>query len=250
LETLDKYRLKTMTGEHYMVTRLHFHCASQSKLKSALKKLKCIAFDESQNQWAWMYSNEARKIKFSIAYEDINPKMHPIVLGRIQMRSEREGFLNLNSFERTTKALEFFDKYIGRRTLKFTDVDVVNKILSPEEAKQGAHSRFFSTKPINSAELAEERLQKLMSLKALSPENGLQALVEFTDSAMRSFELIERLPCNFYEKNGLQSIKTALTMREIVAMRHWSGDTDFTVGELIKTITSGMQPSFADKLST
>ena len=148
----------------------------------------------------------------------------------------------MNSFERTTKALDFFDKNLGRDALKFTYVDVVNKILSPEEAKQGAHDRFFREKPKDASEFVKQQLKKIISEIAHSPENILQALVEFTDSAMRDFELIERLHCHFYEKNGLQSIKAALKTREIVATRHWSGDPDFTVGKLIKAITSRTPP--------
>jgi hypothetical protein len=50
------------------------------------------------------------------------------------------------------------------------------------------------------------------------------------------FELVEAFPANFYE-NGIQRFEASLKMRQVVAMQRWRGNADFSLTDMIKTIT-------------
>ena len=48
----QKTLMKTMTGEHYMLARVHFKVRDKIKVLRTFSRLKCIEFDPQQKRWS------------------------------------------------------------------------------------------------------------------------------------------------------------------------------------------------------
>ena len=54
--------------------------------------------------------------------------------------------------------------------------------------------------------------------------------------AKKPLELVESIPPNFYE-DGISSLKSLLSFRRTLAIKHWQGETEYSAFDLIKEIT-------------
>jgi hypothetical protein len=50
---------------------------------------------------------------------------------------------------------------------------------------------------------------------------------------------VEKFPVHFYA-DGITSLENALRLRQIVAFEHWRGNTECTLGEVIKKVSAGL----------
>ena len=244
----EKVLMKTMTGEHFMLTRIHFSVPDRATVVRMFSRLKCVDFDPEQKRWTWLYGDEAKGLKFEVPYNKVPRESRPIVLGSIFFTSDKAGYLNTNSFERATKFLTFFDQKLRREYMEFTEIEIVNKLIDPSEISPELHRKYFDLTPArtNKAEVAWERMQMIAN-SPISQERKRELLFQrSTRDAKKTLDLIERLPCNFYEPEGVRSLETALKMREILAVQHWLGKTDFSFYDLLQPMVKQLKPHASD----
>jgi hypothetical protein len=87
-------------------------------------------------------------LRFEKPYSSIPPHRRPIVLGSFFFRSEREAYLNTNSFDRAIKAVEFFDKHIDRSILEVTEMTVVNKAFDAHQQGPPSHESYIDKRQV------------------------------------------------------------------------------------------------------
>jgi hypothetical protein len=145
-------------------------------------------------------------------------------------------FLDLRSFERATKAIVFFDKYISRAAARVTHAAVVNRLFSHSGSSASDAMKLFDTEPVvdrNPDELIESAKEWA---KGKSPEEGLSTAMAFLEQVGRQkLPEIEKFPVHFYEE-GITPLERLLKIRQIVAVEHWKGNKDFTIADLMNKI--------------
>lgn len=241
----QKALMKTMTGEHYMLARVHFKIRDKTKVLRTFSRLKCIEFDPHQKRWTWLYGDEAKGLKFEVPYNKVPPESRPVVLASFFLPSDEAGYFNTNSFDRATKAITFFDQKIGRQAIEFTDIEVVNKLIGSDEMSPDLHQKFFDSGPprSNKADVAWERMQ-MIAEAPISPERKRELLHQRTmNDAKKPLDLVERLPTNFYDPEGIKFLETSLRMRETIAIQHWLGKKDYSFHDLVQTMFKQFDPA-------
>ena len=237
----EKRFLMTMTGEPYQLARIHYEVFNRSRIAGIFSRLKCMDYDPDQKRWVWLYDGEAKKLQFNWPYSSIPEEKHPIVLGSFFSRSENEIFLNVNSFDRATRAIVFFDRYfrkgLFRKALaKVTDIEVVNKYFDPS-ASGGfpRHEDYFDEQPVTKTdpEVFMKKIESVVSSARDKEERARLALSYLEDSAKQPFPEIERLPTHFHE-DGMEGLEASLRMRQAIAYQHWLGNTGYTYYDLIQ----------------
>ena len=135
----------TMTGEPYQPARLYYQVQQKNAVLGRFKRLRCIDFDETRNRWVWLYTEEAKNIKFSKSYREIPKQYRPIVLCSFTFKGDQELRLDVRSFKRVTEAILFFDQKINRRLAKLTKIKIVNKLFPAtiESEEMSHHHRLF-----------------------------------------------------------------------------------------------------------
>lgn len=237
----EKHFLMTMTGEPYQLARIHFEVFNRRGIAKIFSRLKCMDYDPDQKRWVWLYDGEARKLQFNWSYPSIPKEKHPIVLGSFFSRFENGMYLNVNSFDRATKAIAFFDRYFRRGLIrkalaKVTDIEVVNKYFRPSPGGGfPRHEDYFDKQPVTKTdpEAFMNKLETMVSSANDKEEGTRQALSYLEDSAKQPFPEKERLPTHFYE-DGIEGLEASLRMRQAIAYQHWLGNTDYTYYDLIQ----------------
>src|SRR5690242_14271204 len=221
----------TMTGEVFQPVRLYYHVHDMHMVHQIFQKMSCMDFDEANNRWAWLYDGEARPLKFRKSYGSIPKAMRPIVLGSFYSHADDEMHLDIGSIERATKAVVFFDKYIGRSVAEVKHVAIYNKLFSDKADHPGSNfDRLFSD--VKAEEIDARTEAKIERLREAVKSGGLPGI-----ELEPGFELVEAFPVNFYEE-GVQQLETSLQMRQVVAMQRWRGNEDFSLEDVVKTMIS------------
>ncbi|WP_287563658.1 hypothetical protein [Desulfobacter sp.] len=236
--------LTTMTKEIYMLARLHYDLLNPEKISRVFLKLRCMKHDPVRDRWVWLYEAEAKKLKFKGTYKDIPIERRPIVLGAFFFRNKGEMILDLNSFDRAIKAVVFFDKYLPRKAAKVKDISILNKFHDGSKGFVPKHQDFFDKgldAVIDPDGLIED-LRRATSTIEDPIEKANAAYPLMMEGFQKSISEVERMPIHFYE-DGISSLKGRLSLREIIAMQHWQGNSDYSLNNVFEQILPLILPS-------
>ena len=238
--------LFTTTGGLYQPARVYYQVFQKKTVVGAFKRLRCMAFDPSQNRWVWLYEQEAKKLKFKKPYNQIPRQSRPVVIGAFTFRGEAEMRLDLRSFDRVTKAIEFFDKHINRRAAKVAKLRVVNKLFSSEQKQarqllKKSFDDFFDREdiPPPKAEALIKEIERLKEADADIEKKRQAAFNWLEQLSEEAFPEVEELPIHFYE-DGISQLELMLSLRQIEAMEHWRGNTKPNPLQIIQQMMSGI----------
>ena len=222
----------TMTGEFFQPIRVHYDVLDTEPLQARLSKLHCMEYVDDQHRWVWLYTKEAKRLKFKQ-----NPRTDaPVVLGEFLLKGEDKGVLNLRSIERATEAIVFFDKHVRRSILQATAITVVNRLFRVEEVTSiPSLDQFFESFEVEEQdpELLLRTVQGLVS-GIEDPKERFEVIDKHLgDAAQKPMPEMERLPIHYYE-DGIGPLTTSLIIRQVIAMEHWKGNTDYTWTDYIR----------------
>lgn len=236
----NKYRqgnplLMTHTDEIYQPVRIHYELSDKSKVLKTFSKLRCIDFDQEKDRWIWLYDDEARNIKLEKPYTAVPVEHRPIVIGSFYFREENRMHLDVRSIQRATAAILFFDKYIPRTAAKVRFLDIVNRLFGAADGIPDSFDIYFDSddikQPIDPDEFMEE-IKAIQSRTEDIDEKRALAISYIENQFSEPFSGVERLPVHYYEE-GISSLETSLIIRQSVAIKHWFGDTDYTIRDFI-----------------
>lgn len=139
--------------------------------------------------------------------------------------------LDVGSIERAMKAILFFDRQVGRAIAEVRYVAIYNKLFSDRDVHPGNN---FSTL------FAEVRTEEIDARLEAQDERAVEAVksggVQSLFDLARRAELVEAFPAHYYSE-GIESLQTALQMRQAIAIQHWQGATEYSFADLITTAT-------------
>jgi hypothetical protein len=237
----ERYLITTLTGEAQQPVRIYYQVFNQKTVIGAFQKLKCVYFESQLNRWRWEYEHEAKKLRFEISYNQLSKEHRPIVIGDFLFR-DNEMLLDVRSFERAVKAIEFFDKRINRRAAKVTKIRIVNRLFdgndpSNKELLQPPYDYFFDRDDIEIPDPNKtDKLMDEISSQHSDLEGRLAALQAcWSEKAKQPLPEIEEIPLYIYEE-GLGRLKAALTFRNIEALQHWQGNKNANQFDLMESV--------------
>jgi hypothetical protein len=231
----------TKTGEPHQPVRIYYQVYNRKTLMGVFKKLRCMIFNAAEQSWMWSYEQEAKKLRFDIAYNAIAKADRPILLGTFSFPTDDQMLLDLRSIDRALYALEFFGKRVNHRVAEATRLRVVNRFFSAEELLdrpfQAICDGFFNRKDVkvpNPNEL-EAKLQEINATYSDSEEKDAAVMTFLEENARQPLSEVEELPIHFQEE-GVEPLAMALKMRQIEAFEHWQGNTQFSQFDIIQSM--------------
>lgn len=237
-EMADQPLLATMTGEHFQPVRLHYKVLNRPGLLRAFEKLRCLDYDSTRKRWVWLYAHEAKKLRFQKSYAQFPKELHPIVIGAFFLRTKETLLLDLRSCERAMLAVPFFDTHLPRKLVEVEDAEVVNRLFPATKANQQLSPDALFDSQIGTGIDQEALVQRLTEKVAhiQDPEERFKiALEDLKSRANEPLPEIERFPVH-YAEDGIEGFKLALRLRQVVAMQHWLGNPEYTLGDAIQSL--------------
>ncbi|MGC1952946.1 MAG: hypothetical protein WA970_10325 [Gammaproteobacteria bacterium] len=234
--TQDKKLLLTMTGEVFHPTRLSYQVSDQDALLRIFRRLNCVEYDKTYSRWVWLYQGEAKALKFSQTPMSLPKGSGPIVLGSFFLKSNNEVHLDVRSFDRATKAVVFFDRYLPRKVVRVKDIAIVNACFEYTTKVPTNFDAFFETDRVKQQK-PQAVLEALEPLQAIADVQERRARMSSHMTGMMKARLpdVERFPTHYY-KDGIQSLELALRTREIVSLEHWKGNERFSMFDVIGSL--------------
>ena len=235
---VNKILILTMTGETFQPARIYYKLFDEKeKIIKIFLRLGCMYFDKRYNQWTWLYRNEAKKLKFKYPYSSIPREKQPLILGKFSFKTKDEFVLSVNSFERVTKAIVFFDNYIRKKFAKALELEIINKLLDVSASDNLLDTDVLFDKYGPPHKIDPETVIKDFyetAAKGKTKEEGIaKVYLLHQELSKKSLPIVERIPTNYYE-SGISQLQGSLNLRQIVAFRHWNGETDITVHDIIE----------------
>lgn len=235
--------LSTMTGEAYQPARIYYQVGQKNAVLGRFKRLRCIDYDSDQNRWVWLYTEEAKNIKFDQSYRDIPKQYRPIVLGYFTFEGDKKLRLDVRSFERVLEAMTFFDRKINRRLAKVTTIKIVNKLFPATiatEEMSNHHTIFFEQRQAVNPKDEMEKLEEIAAQYEAGEEKQEATLSYFEKQMKKTLPEVEELETHFYE-DGIESVAMSLRMRHIEAMEHWKGNKNFSQFDILNTLLENFE---------
>ena len=222
--------LCTTTGEIFQLARVYYKVFNQKTVVGVFKKLRCMDFDAAHNRWVWLFEDEAKNLRLSKPHNQLPKEIRPIVIGAFTFRDAEQMHLDVRSFERATKAIEFFDKHINRRVAKVTSLRVVNQLFESthkqvQQLLEQSPDIFFERDDIPRPK-AEELMAQLEKLKAEHEDIETRRQVAFEwigQLAQDPLPEVEEMPTNYYE-DGIGQLEFSLRLRQIELLEQWRGN--------------------------
>jgi len=239
----DRPLLATMTGEHFQPVRHHYKVLDRPGLLGAFKKLRCLDRDPIRGRWVWLYAHEARKLRFQRSHAQFPEELHPIVIGAFFLRREGDLLLDLRSCERALLAIPFFDAHLPRRLVELEDAEVVNRLFPATKVNLGLAPDALFDPQIGTGVDPEALVRRLAEKTADVRDPGEKLGIILGDLETRSKEPlpeIEWFPIH-YAEDGIGGFKLALQLRQMVAMQHWLGKPEYTLGDAIRSLTKALE---------
>jgi hypothetical protein len=234
----DQPLLATMTGEHFQPVRLHYKVLNRPGLLRAFEKLRCLDYDPSRKRWVWLYAHEAKRLRFQRSYTQLPKELQPIVIGTFFLRSKETLLLDLRSCERALQAIPFFDSHLPRKLVVPEEAEVVNRLFPATKANMNLTPDTLFDSRIGTGVDPDALVQRLAEKTAdvRDPDEKLRvALADLTSRAKEPLPEIERFPVH-YAEDGLGGLEVALRLRQTVAMQHWLGHPEYTLGDAIQSL--------------
>ncbi len=216
----------TMTNEVFQPVRLYYTIHNKSAVQVAFMKLRCMDYDPRGARWTWLYDGEAKKLDFKVPYSEIPVEKRPIILGSFYSRTDGQMCLDVCSIERAVIAVQFFNKIIRRSAAEVSFCAIYNKLLTSMEDHPGyCFDELFACVRTHEIQAkVDAKFEQLIdALKSGQVQNALDD---------RKFELVEAFPTLYYE-DGIEQFEMTLQMRQAVAIKHWEGETDYRLIDLI-----------------
>lgn len=246
----ERRLISTLTGEAQQPVRIYYQVFNQKTVIGAFKKLQCVYFESQLNRWRWNYEHEAKKLRFEVSYNQLPKEHRPVVIGDFLFRGEQM-LLDVRSFERAIKAIEFFDKRINRRAAQVTKIRIVNRLFdgnnqANQERLQPPFDHFFDRDDVAIPDPDEaEKVMNEIASQHLEVKDRLAALSAYWEQkAKQTLPEMEEIPVYIYEE-GIGRLQAALTLRNIEALQHWQGHHDVNQFDLIQSV---MQSSIKNDL--
>jgi len=243
IEMAEQPLLATMTGEHFQPVRLHYKVLNRSGLLRAFEKLRCLDYDPSHKRWVWLYAHEAKTLRFQRSYAQFPKELHPIVIGAFFLRTKETLLLDLRSCERALLAIPFFDRHLPRKLVALEEAEVVNRLFPATEANlKLAPDALFDSQigtGLDPEALVQRLAEKTASVR--DREEKLQIVLgDLQSRAKEPLPEIERFPVH-YAEDGIAGFEMALRLRQMVAMQHWLGHPEYTLGDAIQSLAQRLE---------
>lgn len=224
----DNQFLWTYTGDPFQLARIHYEVHDRAEVKKVFLKLRCMEYDPGQKRWVWLFQAEAKKLKLPKKYSEIPKEKRPIVLGSFFSLTEESMYMNTNSFERVTKAIVFFDQYLGRSIARAREIEILNKLFPPF-GQPPKHADFFDNQDVHKHS-PEDLLSKIKG-------NRRSIFKIIKEAVMKPLPEIERIPIHFYE-DGIDPLETILKMNTTITHQHWLGNKNYSAFDFVRDMIS------------
>ena len=236
----ERALLCTVTGEPFTPVRLYYSVPDRAAVTKVFKALRCMNDDRKAKCWVWLYEREASALTFGQPREKLDPRVHPIVIGRFTFEKD---FLVLavRSVQRAVEAAKFFGPRFGPAVV-LSRGRLLNRWLDVREAAvglDGLDDLLDTDVTVIDPQDAEDRFEKAMAGTKTRQEKARALAAHREEQRRRDVPMVEDFPLHAEEETPeFRDLKFMLELRASRAYEHWKGNA-VTLPDLIYQLVEG-----------
>lgn len=243
MNSSEKILVKTLTDELFQPMRLYYIVHNKDKLESCFRSLKCMKYDINLNDWVVEYGDETNTIGLNVPAKKVPKNAQPLIIATIYIEHETVMLIDVRSIERAKKLIEFIDKHVSKKIAEITHSAIYNKLItvSGASASEGVndvdYDDIFNQKNITVID-PEKAIQDADAIakKYTNKDQRLAAIIQKSqDEAKKQLPTVEKFPVHFYEE-GIQSFEMCCRMRQMIAMKHFQGNENYSFYDLTQEL--------------
>jgi hypothetical protein len=248
----NKKIIYTTTNEPFMPVRLYYKIHNEYLLIKLLRKLKCIAFEDSKH-FILSYFKEAKNLDLEVYYQDVPENLYPVLLAEGHIKPGAILHLDLKSLQRAVLVIDFLAKYIPPTIIEITHFANANKLTISNNKQELEkiitlnYDQFFSESRIHHTEvdidmeLNEDARNIDCDIKYHDFLDIIEQKWDIVESRIReqelkSFHAVEKVKINYDKRKPADLIKW-LTFRtfikEIIASEHTKDNINYSSTDII-----------------
>lgn len=236
----DRALLCTVTGEPFQPVRLYYAVPDRAAVTKVFKRLRCMDEDRKAGCWVWLYEREAASLTFGQPRDKLDPRVHPIVIGRFTFETDYM-VLAVRSVARAVEAAKFFGPRFGP-TAVLSRGRLLNRWLEVHEAAVGL-DQLDATLDLHITVIdpndSAERFEMAMAGTKTKKQKARALAGHREEQRRRDVPLVEDFPLHAEEETSeYRDLKFTLELRMTRAFEHWKGNT-VTLAELIYQLVEG-----------
>lgn len=237
----EKILVKTLTDELFQPMRLYYIVHNRDQLEARFRNLKCFEYNKNLNDWTVEYSNESANIGLKVKPEHVPKAAQPLIIATIYIENDTTMLVDVRSIERASKLIEFLDSHIPKALAEITHAAIYNRLItvSGDRAEEGIsdidfddifnQKNVFVVDPEKAFRDAEQIAEKYDDKDA-----RLRAMIRKTEEeAKKPLPMVEKFPAHYYE-DGIKSFSMSCQMRQVIAMKHYYGDVNYSFYDLTR----------------
>lgn len=234
--------LMTTTNEPFMPIRLYYTIYNRKKIYEILHNLSCIGFAEHDHFYI-SYWKEIQNFGLSVNHNDVPKPLYPIILAHGFINEDHTLHLNLRSFKRGLKMIEWINHHIHSSYLKLTHIASYNALTHTSDIESTMSHDFNEFFPEHSMKIIDPQAIVKQFKTATQHTHDCNEKARIVEQIMKrleeeeDFAYIEKYPVHYYE-DGIQGIKLGLDLRMMVAFEHWQGNTACKLEHIIRRVYS------------
>lgn len=239
----------TTTGEAFMPVRLYYKIYNQHLLIKALRKLKCVVFDDDK-RFILAYYKEAKNLPLAVHYQDVPEGLYPITLAEGYIKQNSIMHLDIRSLRRAVYIIDFLVKYIPPTIVKITYFANFNKLILAnnnqelQEIMTLDYDQFFTESMIKDIDnkIKIEEMKDVVSQDQNETLDNSKEKWNLLTSYIQEQELdnypeVERIAVDYDRKSHDDLIKWLTFrafMKEVIAIERNKGNINYTSIDAIK----------------
>lgn len=234
--------IHTTTNEPMMPVRLYYKVHNEDLLVRALKKLKCIGFENKKN-FVLLYYKEAKNLDLEVYYQDVPEEFYPVILATGCIKQGSILHLDLKSLQRAVCIIDFLGKHIPQTIMEITSFAHSNKftvIQNRQEIQalldQNFDHIFLDSKIHNvnhvinlNDEVGTRRLSS-SSDQAMVNES-LEMFMPYVEEDIANYPEFERISIHYNRQkhdNLIVWLSIRAVIKELVATAHYEGNNNYS----------------------
>lgn len=242
VEASENILVKTLTDELFQPMRLYYIVHDKSQLEICFRQLKCMQYHENLNDWVIEYTNEAEQLNLKVSPANVPKEAQPLIIATFYIEHETSLLIDVRSIERAEKMVEFINKHIPKNVTEITHAAIYNQVITvssntKESINNIDYDDIFNQKNIIIID-PKKTMREMNELaeKYENDEERFEALMKMTqDNVKKPLPTVEKFPVYFYEE-GIKSFATSCQMRQMIAMKHYFGEENYSFYDLLQEL--------------
>ena len=236
--------IKTLTDEFFQPVRLYYVLHNKESLVTHFQQLKCMDYDEEFDAWVLSYNNEAANLGLAVPAKKVPQEAQPLIIATIYIKHNDSVLIDVRSIERAIKLIQFINAHVPRDVAEVTHAGIYNGLigLGQTSVKKLKEADIDYDELFDETVIANSSEEKLQDHKALVAQYGKEEAARIffqhvEDSAKKPLPKVEKLPLHYYE-DGIEKAEMMFTLRQVVALEHFRGNTDFSFYDAVAEVAA------------